>query len=135
MVVDASVVLKLVIQESDSDHARLLVAREMLAAPDLLLVECANSLCVKSRRKQISVSDAAGAFAAIEAMPIRILPMRRHVAAAQAIAFELDQTVYDCIYLAAAVAERAILVTADKTLVQAAVTKPGYQAHIKLLTA
>ena len=133
LVVDASVALKWVINEDGSDAARALVISETLAAPDLLFIECANVLWVKARRGQVLPADAAAAFAAIEATPIRSIPTRLHAAAAHAIAFELDQTAYDCLYLAAALAERATLVTADEAFARAAAAHAVYRSAVKLL--
>lgn len=135
LVIDASVALKWVIEEGGSAAARDLIGEDALAAPDLLLVECANVLWSKARRGQISPADAAAALVAIQATPIRIVPTQAHVAAAQAIAFELDQTAYDSLYLAVALAERAVLVTADLAFASAAAAHPVHAAAIRRLTA
>ena len=50
VIVDASVALKWVLQEEGSEAAELLLLEEPLAAPDLLIVECANVLWRKARR-------------------------------------------------------------------------------------
>lgn len=135
IVVDASVVLKWVIEEHDSDRARDLAISESLVAPDLLYVECANVLWTKARRKLISPSQAAGAFGAIEATPIRLTPTRHHTAAALALALKLDQTAYDCLYLAVAIDERAVLVTADEAFARAAHAHDDFRQAVRLLNS
>ena len=70
--VDASVALKWVIEEPDSDAARKLLAEDVLVAPDLLYIECANSLWRKVRRAQLDRDEARAAYAAIEAAPISV---------------------------------------------------------------
>lgn len=132
--IDASVALKWVVPEHGSQEASDLVANEVLVAPDLLLIECANALWAMACRKQLTPANAEAALAAIEATPIRVVPSRAHVTTAQAIAFELDQPAYDCLYLATALAERAILVTADAAFVRAVSAHPAYSAVIKALT-
>jgi predicted nucleic acid-binding protein len=67
LIIDASVALKWVLHDADSDKAIALLTSDSLAAPELFWVECANVLWAKARRGQIGAGDARAALAAIDA--------------------------------------------------------------------
>lgn len=133
LVVDASVALKWVVEEDGSNAARTLVADEPLFAPDLLFIECANALRTKVRFGQLDGELARGALAALLDMPIRVVPSHPNVAAALSIAGELNRSAYDSLYLAVALAERAILVTADEKFASAVRAHPVYRDSLRPL--
>jgi predicted nucleic acid-binding protein len=133
LVVDASVALKWVLEEDGAAEAIALVDSEILLAPDLLFVECANVLGRRVRRGEISAEAAREAQAAIEAVPIRVVPIKAHAATALTAALELQQSAYDCLYLMCAVAERSVMVTADAVFARAVQSHPTWGRAVRLL--
>jgi predicted nucleic acid-binding protein len=111
-VVDASVALKWVVAEESSDQAAKLLGAP-LAAPALIEAECSNVLWAKARRGEMTPSEARRRSEFLMRVPIRLVPMSNLISSALALAFRLDQPVYDCLYLALAIDESSVLVTAD----------------------
>ena len=119
LVIDASVAIKWVIEEDGTKEA-LALRRQALAAPDLLVAECAKILRKKVRRKELSEPEAAFAAGLLARADIELVAMRPYLEAATRIAAGLDHPAYDCFYIALAEAEGLSLVTADSTLVRKA---------------
>jgi predicted nucleic acid-binding protein len=132
-VVDASVAIKWVVDEPGTEHA-LLLRRDSLAAPDLLVPECANILWKKVRRKELSEVEAMLAARLIARAEVQLEPMRRLLEPATKLAIALDHPAYDCIYLALAEAMSCALVTADEQLYRKALAF-GFEPKVVLLAA
>ena len=113
-VVDASVAMKWFATEVHSAAARRLVAPDTaLYAPDFLLVEFANVIWKKSRRREITADEGQATVSALRAVPLDLRPSGDLVPVALKLAVELDHPIYDCVYLALAVALHCPVVTAD----------------------
>jgi predicted nucleic acid-binding protein len=117
LVIDASVAVKWVIEEERTKEALALRGRA-LAAPDLLIAECANILWKKVRRNELSEQEAGFAAGLLAHADIELVAMRPYLEAAVRIAVALDHPAYDCVYIALAEAEGLRLVTADTSLVR-----------------
>ena len=119
-VVDASVVVKWYVPEAHGDAAlRLLDRDDVLCVPDLLFAEFGNILWKKVRGGELPTAEVGAIVEALHVVPFDVHPSSALLAAALALALDNDRTVYDCIYLALAVALDCQLVTADMRLVRA----------------
>jgi predicted nucleic acid-binding protein len=116
LVVDASIVVKWVVEEEGTLQALALRGRAKLIAPELLVAECANILWKKARRNELSRDEALLAARLLQAADIELLPTRSLLEAATRIAIELDHPAYDCLYFALAVEKGCQFVTADERL-------------------
>ncbi len=124
LVIDASVAVKWVVGEPDSDRALSLRGRRFFA-PDLLSAECANVLWKKIQRGELSAEEAVTAALLLEAAEVELVATRPFLATAVGIAASLEHSAYDCMYLAVAEALDAPLVTAADRLVQVTRTDPS----------
>jgi predicted nucleic acid-binding protein len=114
-VIDASVAIKWVVDEPGTEQA-LLLRRDRLVAPDLLVPECANILWKKVRRGELSGAEAILAARLLQRAEIELEPTRGLLESATKLAIALDHPAYDCIYLALAEALSCAMVTADEQL-------------------
>lgn len=115
VVVDASVAVKWLVREADSDKAFALRMLRMYA-PALLVAECGNALCRKVRTGEVASEDAAPRLKALRHAPVTLMPDQELAQDAVPVAVELAHPIYDCLYVALAVQLDAPLITADRKL-------------------
>jgi predicted nucleic acid-binding protein len=124
-VLDASVVAAAFFQEDHADRAlQLLAGGGALHAPDLIYAELANVIWKRHGRGEIDPDEAGRLLADFRRLPLEITPCGDLVEAALELALRLGRSVYDCLYLALAVKNRSVMVSADKRLVNALAGTP-----------
>ena len=120
LVVDASVAVKWLVAEEESDAAhRLAASDEDLHAPRLLASEVANAVWRKARLGEVERSRAGALIATVPSMPVGWHMDEELGADSIRLALAHDRPVYDCVYLALAQRIGALLVTADRRIVNA----------------
>lgn len=120
LVADASVAVKWYVPEIHAEAAaRLLDPAHELHAPDLILPEFGNIIWKKVRRGEVTVNKGREIMRAFLAVPVLKHPATPLLEPAFEIAHGAAQTVYDCTYLALAVALGCQMVTADEKFYQA----------------
>jgi predicted nucleic acid-binding protein len=135
LVPDASVAAKLLFPEPGSAEARAVLAEaDGLVAPDLLFAELANVIRSKVRRGETGDTTTPELIAAVVTLPVHAVPLGGLTADALALALAFDHPVYDCYYVAAAVAHDAVLITADRVLYALAI-EAGLGERVRLLGA
>lgn len=133
LVVDASVALKWLLPEVDSATALALIGRRALAAPDLMMVEAANALATRVRRRELSPLEARTSLTDLYAIQIDFVADHHLVPAALSLAADLGHPVYDCLYLALALDRSAITVTADRRFASAVNAHPYLAGRVRFL--
>lgn len=131
LVVDASVALKWVLEEAETQAAEAIIGSEPLLAPDFLMLECANVLAQQVRRRVLSAEQAGAGLRRIGAAGVRLIASAPLVAEAQRLAISLAASAYDALYLAVALAEDARLLTADARF--AAAVEATYPRRVRRL--
>jgi predicted nucleic acid-binding protein len=114
IVVDASVAAKWVLREQHAITARRVLATKELLAPHLLWAEVGNILWKRQRRRESSTEEVRRMLAELERLPVTTFAHWPFLAAALDLAISLEQTVYDCLYLALAESRDSVMVTADR---------------------
>jgi predicted nucleic acid-binding protein len=121
LVLDASVAVKLFIDEVGSDTARALVDTEArFVAPDLVLVELANVAAKRLRRGEISRALAERIIVSSRSLFRELAPAAGLTDRAFALAADHGLSTYDAMYVALAEARSCDLVTADARLMSRA---------------
>lgn len=119
-VVDASVAVKWFLPEAHSENAsRVLTSGRTLLAPDLIYPEVGSVLWKRTRAGDITAEEAGAVLRALAGLGLTIYPAWPLVLSACELAARTGRSVYDSLYLALAVQESAVMVTADERLVNA----------------
>lgn len=114
LVTDASVAVKSVLTEDDSEAARHLMNGEHeLHVPRVLVAELTNALWSKVQSGLLTPSEASQAQELVLALHLEWVNDEVLAADALRIAIDLNHPVYDCVYLALANRIDGILITAD----------------------
>jgi predicted nucleic acid-binding protein len=115
--VDASAIASVLVPEPQSVHAeRLLGGEYELLAPDHLQIEIYSVLLRALRRNRATEDDVAGSLADFRSMPITFLLSSSYLDTAFAMARRQGGSIYDALYVAAARARDATMVTNDRRL-------------------
>ena len=131
IVVDASVVLKWVFDEPDSEAAVALRGDDLMA-PVLWLAEAANALWRRVRINDITAEEAIAHFSELAHAPVTSVAIEPYLGRALKLAIEIGHPVYDCVYLAVALHHDTHVVTADRRFVAAA-EGPDFAGRVRLL--
>ncbi len=129
-VVDASVGVKLFLDEGLSDEAHGLFAHladdppARLHVPDLFYIECANILWKHNRRLGLPAGQAREFMSQLELLALQNTPTAELVSEALDIAIDYRITAYDAAYIALARRLSAPLITADQKLVRTLAASP-----------
>jgi predicted nucleic acid-binding protein len=137
LIVDANVVAKWVINEPDNEKAWKLIAPDVfLRAPDLIVSELANVIWKKTRRGELTTEKARERLDTILRdhidLTVHLLPARILAQRASEIAIATGRSIYDCLYLAAAVQAHCRLITADERFVRS-IKDPFLKRHVVAL--
>lgn len=135
LVVDASIAIKWVITEAGTPEAVSLLAVPGLAAPDLLIPQCADILWMKVRQSELSADEAMLAARILQHADLELYPMRQLLEPATRLALDLDHPAAACVYLALAISHGWRLVTADDRFVDKVrrLSDPALRAAIATL--
>lgn len=133
IIVDASVAVKWLAPEPDSSAAEAVAEGGTLAAPELLLVECANILWRRVRKGEMPRRDATTGLMDLRSAPLALHRDEDLVDSAQTLALDFDHPVYDCLYIALARRLGVPVITADRRFAELAERFPSLNGMIVAL--
>ena len=121
-VVDASATVKLLVEETGTEQARLFFGRltqidpPAFYAPDLLYVECANAVCKYVTLYRYPLRHAEAALETLTALALHPIPTQELFLDAFALSIRHRISNYDACYLALAQGLSCPLITEDSNL-------------------
>jgi predicted nucleic acid-binding protein len=131
LVLDASVVVPLLLPVPGQPTLSVNLAENQIHAPQLLAIEVAHALWKYARTGLLSTVDTKRAWSKFETLPFHFAEDRDLAPQALGLAEALAHPVYDCLYLALALARGTRVVTRDKRF--AAATRASYATQVELI--
>lgn len=129
LVVDASVAVKVLIEEPGSAKAAVLLAEaEGVIAPTILRMEVASALAKKVRFHDLPASVALVSFDELDTFVPAYVSVHDLLPRAFRLSIELNHALQDCVYLALAMERDGILSTADRKFI-AAIRRAGMERY------
>ena len=121
LVVDASVAVKWLLRESETDKAEAVLeacqgGSIIPLAPEILTAEVSNTLWKQVMRGFLDADRAASLFSHFEHIRPVLTPIVNLTGPALRLALQYKHSVYDCLYVVLALETRCELVTADESL-------------------
>lgn len=104
-----------------------------MSAPAVWLSEVANALWHHVRVRELSEEHAHALLLRFRNSPVKSMPIERELERAFALANVLPHPVYDCLYLALAIEEGTMLVTADLRFARAVRRNGRWAHHLRVL--
>ena len=124
-VVDASVGIKWYLPEvHDVAARRLLSGQHDLWVPDLIFPEVGNILWKRVRAGQLTEAESQEVLNSFVDLDLTVVASSSLVLPALTIACQAQRTVYDSLYLALAIQEQTVMVTADEKFYNAIKSTP-----------
>lgn len=118
-VVDASVAMKWIVDEEDSDKAELFQGAEVVA-PALIMIEVGNVLRTLAAKQMLRDECAIDLFLFLQTAPITIIDADEFLERrAMELALALRHPINACVYLVLAVRMDRFLITADLQFIEA----------------
>ena len=117
LVLDASVAAKWLFLEKESEHAeRLIEEITFFFVPLLFPIEMDSIITKRVRRKELDVSQAGEKREQVRKLPYKVTWTENINKLSFELAISLPITFYDASYLAVAIENHAVLITADRRL-------------------
>lgn len=130
MIIDDSVATKWLVDEASSSAALPLLERDDLKVPDLFFAEMANIMWRLARTAR--VGEPGALLARLKNVFSLVVTGEELAQAALELAVTFNHPAYDCFYLALAIAEDDVLITADRRF-HAACAGSAQAARVQLL--
>ncbi len=118
IIVDASVILAVVLEEPARPRMIEIARGRQLAAPEVLPFEVGNALSALARRNKLTPAETDEAWVAFSAIPVELC----RVDLREALKIAADQSIYayDAYYIECALRLRVSLLTLDRSLARTA---------------